>query len=376
MKCERARELFSEYLEGSIDHALTATVRAHVDQCPGCEHELKMLSRTWDVIGSLPEVEPPPDFRHDVVMQVARIQHERAREAKQGTFGLSWDYLFGRLAPVRAIAVACAGALLAALLLRVPQGMYDYVVQRMGGEQAIVGLAEERAPAADAIEASTLYSNVKRDWQSRVLGRNALWISVAANEVAEGRSVYEVTLSINQKALVDEITLRIGAQVYLLPPNQFSLDGEHQPSLVWDGNVLADVPVVVPMIVDRSQGRSGSANLLVSYRFRKRDFAQIVLIPTGSRSSFPANAFGFPIDAGFRTAGNDLHAALQSLAQDYGMPIIANAQLNVKPSVVDLGSDSVEDALRKTLKPVGLTWAFIEKAVYVDREFKRLTDFS
>lgn len=375
MKCERARELFSEYLEGSIDHALTATVRLHIDQCAGCKRDLKMFSRTWDVIGSLPEVEAPQNLRHDVVMRVARIQHEQTKEAKQGVFGLSWDYLFGRLVPVRAIAVACAGAVLAALLLRVPQGVYDYVAQQMGGDQAIVSLGEERTPA-DAIEASTLYSNVKRVWQSRPLGRNTLWVSVAANEVGAGRSLYEVTLSLNQKAVWHEITRRIGARLYLLAPDQFSLDSEDEARLVWEGNVVADAPVVVPMILDRSRGGSGSANLLVRYRFRKRAFDQIVFIPTGNQRSLSVDTFGFSVGSGFRPAGNDLYSALQSLAQDYGVTIIANAQLDMKPSVVDLGSDSAEDALRKTLKPVGLTWAFIDEAVYVDREFKRLADFS
>lgn len=377
MKCERARELFSEYLEGSIDYALTATVRGHIDQCSTCRHELELFGQMGDMIGSLPEVEPPSNFRHDVVMRAARMQHEHSREAT-GAFGLSWDYLFGRLVPARAVAIACAGAVLAALMLRVPQGMYDYVVQQMGGRPGVVGMAEQQPAGADAIEASSLYSNVKPVWQSRILGRNTLWVSVAASEVGEGRSLHEVALSINQEALfyrgrVRDVSLRIGAEVYLLPPNQFSLDGEHRPSLLWEGNVLGDAPpVVLPMILDSSQG---PANLLVSYRFRDRDFAQIVLIPTGNKHMSSTNTFDFSVRPGFRPVGNNLYLTLQSLAQNYGVTIIANAKLDVKPSVVELGSDSMEDALRKALRPVGLTWGFIDKAIYVDLDFKRPEDF-
>ena len=112
MNCERARELFSDYLEGGVDHAVAALVRGHLDQCSACTGDLDALKRTWSMLDMLPEVEPSVDFRHTVVMRAVRCQHEQSK-SKQPRFTINWDAFLGRLAPARAIAIACTGAILA-----------------------------------------------------------------------------------------------------------------------------------------------------------------------------------------------------------------------------------------------------------------------
>jgi len=372
MNCERAKELFSEVLEDSTASDVTA-VRGHVDECASCRREFDLFRQTWYMLGTLPEVEPPSGFRHDVVMRVARAEHERTRRAKHGAFGLGWDFLFGRLVPAHAIAIACAGAALAVILLKCPESAYEHFAGMFNpGVQIGESTATQRP--ANAIEASPLsmQSERKREWQLRKLGRNTVWVAIDPKDNGDGTTLYRLMLSINPDALLpDETTARIGARIFVLPPNQFdaaktveSADPE------WQGSILADSPVLVPVIVDQSQGRTGSVNLLIAWQFRHRDFAYTVFIPTQTSASSARDVFDFSVDrADFRPVGASLYSTLQSVARDYGVPIIANAYLTEKRPVVSFAEDSLDQALMQVLKPIGLDWLYADKAIYVDRKY-------
>lgn len=369
MKCERAKELFSEYLEGSIDYALTATVRAHIDQCDGCKGDLVSFRRTWDAIGALPEVEPPSSFRHDVVMRAARLQHEHRKTEKQGFLGVTWDYLFGRLLPARAIAIACAGAVLAAVLLNLPQGIFTQFSQ----ESRVFDVPGEGLRPPSSIEASPL--NAKReDWLGRIGNYNALWVSVESASLSEGSSYYELVLTINNKALATGVTNRIPAQVYILPAGVYRLEPGSQRKPVWSGNVLGDapLPLTVPGITN-SQGEPVPITLLVTYQFRKMQFSKVVFIPSRETRQRSTDAFGLAQN-GAQGRDRSLFGVLQAVSQEYSTPIIANGSLDKKPSVVDIGSGDIGGALRKVLEPVDLDWAFIDKSVHVDRHYRHLED--
>ena len=369
MNCERARELFSEYLEGGVDHAVAALVRGHLDQCPACSGEVEALKRTWGMLDMLPQAEPPVDFRHNVVMRCARLQHEQSK-SRQSRFLTNWDAFLRRLAPVRAVAIACLGAILAVLLLWVPPSTYEHVAGIFTPSTTVISPAEQSRPA-NAIEASPLSMEAERKqaWQSRKLGRNTLWITVSPRENGEGTTIYRVTLSVNESSLLPgETTQRIGASVYVLPAKQFSVEEAKLSGPEWEGNVLVDSPVRVPvMLVDQSQGGPGSVKLLVAWRFRQREFADIIFIP--SRRSSRSDMFDLPVGNEFTSGADDLYSMLETISEDYGVPVIANARVDQKPSVVSFGNSSLEEALMQTLKPVGLDWLVADRAVYVDREY-------
>ena len=368
MNCERARELFSEYLEGGVDHAVTALVRSHLDLCPACAGELNALKQTWSMLDAMPQVEPPCDFRHSVVMQAARLQHQEAKSRQPG-FVINWDAFLGRLAPARAIAIACLVAILAVLLLWVPPSAYEHVASIFTPSATVLNPVETPRPA-NAIEASPLSMEAERkqEWQSRTLDRNMVWISVSPKENGQGTMIYRVTLSLNESALrPDEVRQRIGASVYVLPPNQFSFEKTELSEPEWQGNILADSPVRIPvMLVDQAQG--GSVNLLVTWRFRQRELAKIVIIP--SRRSSKSDVFDLSGGREEFTSGpTDLYSTLQRLATDYGVPVIAYAGLDQRLSVVSFGKASLEEALIQTLKPIGLDWLAVDGSVYVDRQY-------
>ncbi|MBP6963563.1 MAG: zf-HC2 domain-containing protein [Armatimonadetes bacterium] len=361
MKCERARELFSEYLEGSIDYALTATVRTHVDQCDVCREDLRAFQCTWDAMSALPEIEPPASFRHDVVMRAARLQHERRSEQRRGLFGLDWNYSIGRLLPTRALAVAAAGAVLAAVLINlVPRiaPLLDENNRRISGFSPLLPAGAEQRYA-------------KEEWQSRKILSNALWASIRSTDLGEGRSYYELVLEINNKALVRRVTNRIAADVYVLPPGRFGVASADQRAPVWSGNVLGSSPVHVAVPgISNSKGDPMPVTLLINYRFEKISFAKIVFVPTDSSPAGCTDPFVSFTGPVIRPMQNDLYAVLQGVSQSKGLAIIANGTLHKQPTPMSIISGTTEDVLRTMLTPLDLTWAVIDGAVYVDKEFR------
>ncbi|HUV05681.1 MAG TPA: anti-sigma factor [Armatimonadota bacterium] len=369
MNCERARELFSVYLEGSADTTLTAVVRDHIDQCRDCRREYELFRQTWCMLGSLPEVAAPAGFRHDVVMSMARVQHEHRKGARLGLLGSNSDFFLRRFLPVRTITIATAAAALVIILLRVPQSTYEYFAGMFNpGVRIVDSTGSERAP--DAIEASPLESGRKLYWQTRKVQRNTVWVTITPDEGAQGTRLYRIALSINERALLPGvITARIGARVFLLPPNRFSPEDVESARPVWEGNILKNSPVLVPVIVDQSQGGVGSVNLLVAWTFRQRNFAYLIFIPARSRAS-AQSAFNLPMGGRNLRQSDGLYSMLQAIAVDYGVPVIVNAYLEEKPSMMSFGTASLDQTLRDALEPAGLDWLYADKAVYVDRRYE------
>lgn len=368
MNCERARELFSEYLEGELDRAVAEVLRGHIDHCSSCRREFEGLKQAWSLLEALPQVEPPASFRHDVVMRAARIQHQELRPQRNREKWFTWDYVFGRLIPARAIAIACAGAALAVLLLRVPPTAYEQIAGMFNPAPEEISMPQV---SANALASSPLSMEIERKqkWQSRKVGRNTVWVTVDRKDNGNGTTLCKVMLELNQDALLyDDNTHRIGAQVYLLPANKFSFEDLSTASPEWQGSILSDQPVVIPVIYDQSQG--GSVNILVAWKIRHREFAHVIFIPS-NRFSQSRDMFDLSKPSGgFARGGDNLYSALQMIAMEYGVPIVANAYLPNKVSAVSIGQQSLDQELFQTLKPAKLDWLSADGAIYVDKPYE------
>jgi len=381
MKCGEAKELFSDYLEGCMDYSLMAAMRNHIEGCPDCSQSFEAFKRTWAVLGTLPEVEPPYNLRHDIVMRIARAEHEKAMRAKQGTFGLTWSYMLARLVPARAIAIACAGVALAFLLLKVPSTIEN--IRAGGNSQEIIaeqytGTQTQPTSLAEASLLSAHENAMREQWKNRKLYSNTLWITAPPIDVSKEQILYQIMLSINTDALVREATARIAAEVYLIPDRSdrrdyIDVENLEDAKLIWKGDVVYGKDCVLPWPVYRSAQRTGADKLLVTWTFRKRHFAQIIFIPTKKPSKSAPGVLGLSTDVDFdRTSGN-LYSILDRISQDYGVMIIANAQLKQTPPALDSGTQTLEDALRKTLLPVGLTWRWFDNAIHVDKDLENIS---
>jgi hypothetical protein len=296
-------------------------------------------------------------------MRMARLQYEQKQVAKvPSAIGKNVHMPLVRpLFVARAAAFACACALVIAIFLSLPQ--------RQDGINTGAFIPSVDTPVTQELAAPSLQVVREQQWRCRRLGRNTLWVDIRPDRRNNRATLYRVVLSINQDALPEgEITARIGAEVYLLPPDKFSLKDIDISNLVWTGNILKDAPVVVPVIVDEFGSTSEPINLLVRWKFRQRMFAYVIFIPSPGVSH--RNLDLSMQSTTLRISGHGLYPTLRNIAQDYGVPIVANAYLEKDSSITGMGERSLEAVLRDTLDPLGLDYLYTNGVVYIDWRYE------
>src|SRR5687768_5951381 len=108
MKCDKAQEFFSDYIEDTLDRPMTVALESHLKGCEACTADVASLRSMWTVLDKVPAVEPPADF---VWRTTTRLQNEflNRREAEQAK-ALPW---WKRLTTVQSLGYVAAAAVLA-----------------------------------------------------------------------------------------------------------------------------------------------------------------------------------------------------------------------------------------------------------------------
>jgi hypothetical protein len=92
MKCEHAKDFFSEYIEQSLDKPTGVALEAHLTACGACQRDLDGLRQTWGALNAVPAVEPPADLAWRVMCRLQeeklqRLEAEQTRKAKNPFIG-------------------------------------------------------------------------------------------------------------------------------------------------------------------------------------------------------------------------------------------------------------------------------------------------
>jgi len=67
MKCQTCLDQMAELADARLDEGKAAAVRAHIDGCPGCRREFESLSRTLEVLDTIPAAAPSHRLRARVM---------------------------------------------------------------------------------------------------------------------------------------------------------------------------------------------------------------------------------------------------------------------------------------------------------------------
>lgn len=131
MDCTSAREWMSIALAGSLEQ--TENLRLHLSQCPNCREEYEVWRRTWLLLGTWADAEPPAQLDRSILAEV-----RAATEARR-----SW---LSQLVSMRVWTAAAAATVLAiAASLLVP---YEASLRFCGRALADAGLVIPALPLA------------------------------------------------------------------------------------------------------------------------------------------------------------------------------------------------------------------------------------
>jgi hypothetical protein len=101
MNCDRAQELFSDHLEGSLDRGLQEALDRHFAGCPGCRNLFQSFSKICGELTSLSGVPVPADLDERIMQRLDKHFWDEKQKARSG---LSW------------LRIALAGAAAAAVI--------------------------------------------------------------------------------------------------------------------------------------------------------------------------------------------------------------------------------------------------------------------
>jgi len=73
MKCSQVVRMFGAYWDDETTQAEREWVEAHLASCASCRQEYEAFSRTLELVGTLPRIEPAPDLVERVLSRARRV---------------------------------------------------------------------------------------------------------------------------------------------------------------------------------------------------------------------------------------------------------------------------------------------------------------
>jgi len=74
VECRKIKKLLQLYIDNALTLGEKQMVEEHLKECSTCRAELKSLSSIVKMIGSLPEISPPPDFTEKVMSKIFQVK--------------------------------------------------------------------------------------------------------------------------------------------------------------------------------------------------------------------------------------------------------------------------------------------------------------
>lgn len=340
MKCDRTRELFSEYLEGALERPMAVALERHMAECPDCEREYSAFRLTWQMLESLPEVAPRPGFASGVVMELTRRREAERRER------VWWKQLFGGAFTARVPARAWAAAAAAAILIA---GAAIPPVRDTVG--ATLGIRPVTTPQVHA------------EWKKVEPGmawlESGLSFELDSSSTQTGWSVFRLLLK-------PKDTTNEQVKVFIMEPGKpnFDADGIRRAKLIFDGDVQ-ESGQVIPFVLGQSTEKQGVATALIQWEHRRRTFTEAVFVPMKMNSG-SGTAVG-----SVRIEGTELYTALQEISSAFGVVVLANGDINQMVKGVNVSNGPADDAIHQVAENTNLRWRPLGARVYViERRFE------
>jgi predicted anti-sigma-YlaC factor YlaD len=344
MKCGKAQELFSSYLEKTIQPPMGVAFEQHLAECARCKAAYDRFHATTIVLDELPVVEPPPDLHAVIMSRVEQARREAPGRVKWLHF--DWQSVFTLRIPAKALAAGFALLLVFVMAMQLTP-LHSYVAGLSGVQRISKHLPMEETyanppePAGFTTHSGVRYADVGA----------GLSVGVTVDKTEQADSLYDIRL-----AAVGDASVQV--RVYELPEGSAG------------GSVHSSDLTSVRYIGTVSGSKGATARIIQPESGTKAKVAMIIWkgdSGSGSELVYLPPEFGEESSAGISLQSTDVCEILSRLSADYGAVILAPAGCGAKTALLDVTASSAKQAMAAVAQQAGLGLRVLRPSVYVVR---------
>lgn len=342
MKCDKAREQFSRYLENDLNPELRAEFEEHLSSCGECEALYDRFHATVVMLEEMPEVEPPAGFHAAVMARVEQARRTVAHPVRW--WAVDWQRVFTIRVPARAVAAGFAVIIVLALAVQLTP-LNNIAASLLFGKRAPDSVITERIEAPPGPRPyGTLPEAAGRYYKSDT----GLSISVSVDSSQGRRSVYLLRLETQSEEPV-------GFRVYLLPEGSTKPAGGRDE--IHSGQVSYLRDAVVPVVVTPSEGLRRCVAAQITWEFGGRRFAQYLFLPSRFDSAGT-------LKRSLMVGSADVFDIASAVSAQFGAVIMAPGGLEGSSAAVELENGTATDALKQVAASGRLRWRQLGSSIY------------
>lgn len=342
MKCTKAQELFSSYLENTVQPPMGVALEQHLAECDRCKAEYGRFHATTVVLDELPEVEPPADLHAMIMARVEEARRTTPSRVKWWSF--DWQSALTVRVPAKAIA-GCAAALLVLAVLAQFGPLHTVTASLLGGQRVTTHInAEGTAPGP-------LPSGFKADSSAQYVAVGAgLSVGVRVDSKSASSTVYMMRLATPSDTPVQ-------VQVSMLPSSERTI--ALKP--FYKGSISRDQEAAVPIVVTQSSRGRIADVAVVRWTNADKTAEEYVFLP----SAFGSVGGKAQVSAAVSASGQGAFDLLDQLSADYGAVILAPNTVSDSAERMSVDAGTVSDAIAEASKQAELTSQLVGSSVYI-----------
>lgn len=338
MKCAKAQELFSSYMEDTIETPLRVELEQHIEECQSCKTDYDRLNATVMLLEELPQVETPRDF-HSVVM--ARVEQARRKTPHRVKWwAMDWQQVFTIRVPAKALATGLAAVLLSTVL-----------VQLTPLNSVVAGWLPWNTKSANVLNVGD--QDAPAPWKPWGTDSNAcstsnpgLSVCVKVNSESSQQYVYDLKIHTDSNKAVD-------FGVYM------TQNGGSTDNLISNETVTNDQSRVVPIVVAKSEDVNRSVVAKIVWTYDGAERTEYVFLP----SNFDQNASGKSLSMSFKN--ESIYDVLSKVSAEYGSIVFASGNMSRTVGELNIESATLDQALFQSAKQSKMKRQEITTSTYV-----------
>lgn len=344
MKCAKAQELFSGYLEKTIQPPMGVAFEQHLAECAQCKADYERFHATTVVLDELPAVEVPPDMHAAIMARIEQARREAPGRVKW--LHIDWQSVFTLRLPAKALAMGGAMLLVLVMLMQLTP-LHTITASILGGQRASQVKIDDEGFAP-----RPLPYGVKGESGEKLANMNGgLSIGVSVDSKSDSSTAYTMRLGSRSESALP-------VQVFLLTDGALSdgIGSQDMTKPLYAGTVAGKSSAAVTMVITRSCASRSAKVAMVTWKSEGSSYSEFVFLP----SSFGSVAKS----AGLSASEVGVCDILSRLSADFGAVILAPGDLASKTASVTIGTASGDGAVSEAMKQIGLGWQSLGASMF------------